>query len=499
MNLTVQDVHKAFGENEVLKGVDLAVHSGEVVALVGENGAGKSTLTRVISGVYRPDAGNVLLDDEPVTFRGPQDAINKGIQVIYQEFRQNLFPHLSVAENLYVREETNRFGRLLVSKRKMAADAQAEMDAMGISVDSQTPVGELGIAEQQMVEVARAISHDLNLLILDEPTAALDDRESERLFSHVRRLRADGVGVIYITHRLDEVFTLADRIVVLRDGSVALTGEVTDLTPDRVVAAMVGRTMKDFYPKEQNVQNGRPALSVAGLSSAGAFRDVTFSVQPGEVLGLGGVLGSGRGDLLRALFGLVPIDEGSVAVTGQTIRPRSPAASIRAGIAYLTPERGTDGLCPQRSVAENISMAALRKYTSRFGFVRAGRERAAVAKIMAELQVRATSARMPVDALSGGNQQKALFGKWVLTSPSVLLMEEPTRGVDVGAKTEIYRIINKLTAEGVAVVLVSSDLPELVAMSDRVLVMRSGELVTELTGDHINQQDILEHALEVVS
>lgn len=499
MKLSVHGVRKAFADNEVLKGVDLAINGGEVVALVGENGAGKSTLTRVISGVHRPDSGRVEVDGEAVTFRHPQDAMARGIQVIYQEFRHNLFPHLSVAENLFVKEDGRRFGRVLVSRKEMARAASAAMADLGMDLDPHQRVGRLGVAEQQMVEIAKAMGHDLKVLVLDEPTAALDDRESEALFTQVRRLREDGVGVVYISHRLDEVFALADRVVVLRDGVVALSGRTGDLTRDQVVAAMVGRTVDDFYPKAANARPDGAALELDGLTCAGEFADVSLSVRPGEVVGLGGVLGSGRGSLLRALFGLERLDAGTIRVNGEAVRPGSPAAAIRAGIAYLTPERGTDGLCAQRSVAENISLAALGAHTSRWGFVRRAAERRAVRETMTGLKVRAASPDIAVGSLSGGNQQKALFGKWVMTRPTVLLMEEPTRGVDVGAKTEIYRIINELTADGVAVLMVSSDLPELVAMSDRVLVMRAGRLAAELTGERITQQAVLEHALEVVS
>jgi ABC-type sugar transport system ATPase subunit len=422
----------------------------------------------------------------------------RGIQVIYQEFRHNLFPHLSVAENLYVRDEARAHGRFLVSKRRMLKDAAELMRTIGVTVQPSRAVRELSVAEQQMVEIAKAIGHNLELIVLDEPTAALDDRESEHLFTQVRRLRDAGVAVLYISHRLDEVFDLADRIVVLRDGQVALHSPTADTTQDKVVAAMVGRTVDDFYPKEANARQESPVLTVESLTCAGRFHDVSFEVRPGEVLGLAGVLGSGRGDVLRALFGLERTT-GTVAVGGNPVDVHSPARAIAAGIGYVVPDRGESGLCGQRSVAENITLAALPRMTSRSGFVKTASERTAVADVMSSLRVRAAGDRVPVGTLSGGNQQKALFGKWVLTEPRVLLMEEPTRGVDVGAKTEIYRIINDLTRQGVAVVIVSSDLPELVAMSDRVLVMRAGAVVAELAGEDVNQQNILTHSLEVAS
>jgi ABC-type sugar transport system ATPase subunit len=498
VDLRLSGVHKSFAENRVLRGVDLQVSGGEVVALVGENGAGKSTLTRIISGVYRPDEGVVVVDGEQVSFRDPQDAMTRGIQVIYQEFRQNLFPHLSVAENLFVREEGRRFGRLLVSKKRMAKEAAELLAAIGVQVDPRAEVGRLSVAEQQMVEIAKAIGHHLDLLILDEPTAALDDRESEQLFAQVRRLRQDGVAIVYISHRLDEVFALADRVVVLRDGMVALEGATSALTQDEVVAAMVGRTVADFYPKQANATS-RTVLSVRGLTRPGAFEDVDLDVRAGEVLGLGGVMGSGRTQLLRALFGTHRVNAGSVELDGSPVRITSPAVAIRNGIAYVTPDRQAEGLCTGRSVSENISLASLRTFSERLGIVRRRHESSRVVDVMGRLRVRASSPSVEVGTLSGGNQQKALFAKWVMTGPRVLLMEEPTRGVDVGAKTEIYRIINELTAEGVAIVLVSSDLPELVAMSDRVLVLRSGRIVAQLTGGRITQHAVLEHALEVVA
>jgi ABC-type sugar transport system ATPase subunit len=497
MKLEVLGIDKSFGTNAVLRGVDLTVASGEVVALVGENGAGKSTLTRIVSGVYQPDGGTITVDGAPVAFHRPQDAMSRGIRVIYQEFRHNLFPHLTVAENMFVREDGTTHGRLLVSKRAMADSARRILADIGVDIDPRAPVSQLGVAEQQMVEIAKAISHNVELLILDEPTAALDDRESEQLFAQVRRLRAAGTAIVYISHRLDEVFTLADRIVVLRDGRVALGSATRDTSSAAVVAAMVGRTVDDFYPKEDNRTDAPPVLRVSALTSPGLFADVSFDVRPGEVLGLAGVLGSGRGDVLRALFGLKPISHGDVRVSGKAVALRRPTDAIHAGVSYMVPDRGESGLCPQQSVAANISLAALPHLAHRFGLVNRTAERRTVRGLVKRLLIRTASVDLPVGALSGGNQQKVLFGKWLLTDPRVLLMEEPTRGVDVGAKAEIYRIMNDLTRAGVAIVIVSSDLPELVAMSDRVLVMRAGRVVHELSGTDINQENILTQALEV--
>lgn len=494
MRLELADVHKAFGDNLVLRGVGFAVKPGEVVALAGENGAGKSTLTRVISGAYQPDSGRVIIDGEPVAFRVPQDAMARGIEVIYQEFQQNLFPHLSVAENMFVLDRERRFGRARVAKRAMAAEAERALADIGVRVDVRRPVSALGVAERQMVEIAKAMTHEPALLILDEPTAALDDRESRRLFEQVRRLRDAGVSVIYISHRLDEIFELADRVVVLRDGRVTLDRPVPELTTSEVVTAMVGEEVDDFYPKDRNAGE-EIVLDVRGASGGADFADADLSVRAGEVLGVGGVVGCGRTELLRALFGLRPLTGGAVRVGGDPVDVRTPRAAIAAGIAYVSPDRQAEGLCQDLSVEANVSLASLARFTGPADVVRRRAERAETGTVMTDLRVRTASPAAPMGSLSGGNQQKALFAKWVMTRPRVLLMDEPTRGVDVGAKTEIYRIINQLTADGVAVVLVSSDLPELVAMSDRVVVMREGRLVAELAGDGLTEQSVLEHAL----
>ncbi|WP_433478622.1 sugar ABC transporter ATP-binding protein [Spirillospora sp. CA-142024] len=493
MRMQLVDVHKSFGENHVLRGVGLAVEPGEVVALCGENGAGKSTLTRVISGAHQPDGGMVLVDGRATVLKDPQAAMALGIEVIYQEFQQNLFPNLSVAENMHVLDREGRFGRLLVSRRRMAEAAASALKDLGLDIDVRRPVGELGVAGRQMVEIAKAMTHKPRLLILDEPTAALDERESERLFEQIRRLRKAGVTILYISHRLDEVFELSDRIVVLRDGRVTLDEPTGTLSPAQVVTAMVGDAVDDFYPKEHNTTD-RVVLRVRGASGGDAFHDVDLDVRAGEVLGIGGVVGCGRGELLRALFGLHPLTSGTVTVDGEPVRARGPRQAISGRIAYVTPDRSGEGLAMQQSVEANVSLPSLGRFT-RADVVLRGRERAETGKVMADLRVRAASPSIAAGSLSGGNQQKALFAKWVMAGPRVLLMDEPTRGVDVGAKTEIYRIINGLTADGVAVVLVSSDLPELVAMSDRVLVMREGRTVSELTGDDVNEQNILEHAL----
>ncbi|MEV0200402.1 sugar ABC transporter ATP-binding protein [Nonomuraea sp. NPDC050691] len=493
MHLQLADVRKSFGDNSVLRGVSFDVGPGEVVALVGENGAGKSTLTRVISGAHQPDSGRLLIDGTATVLKDPQAAMAQGIEVIYQEFQQNLFPHLSVAENMYVLDRERVFGRLFVSKQRMAAEARQALRRLGMEIDVHRQVSELSVAERQMLEIAKAMTHELRLIILDEPTAALDEQESEQLFAQVNRLREAGVSVIYISHRLDEVFALSDRIVVLRDGRVTLDVPTGELTPAKVVTAMVGDAVDDFYPKERNA--GDEVVLEVRAGSGARFHDIDLQVRAGEVVGIGGVVGCGRSDLLRALFGLQPLTGGSVLVGGSAVRVASVQDAIGSRIAYLSPDRQAEGLCMGQSLEANVSLASLRAFSAGGGVVRRAKERAATGAVISDLRVRAASPSIAVSSLSGGNQQKALFAKWVMTRPRVLLMDEPTRGVDVGAKTEIYRIINQLTADGVAVLLVSSDLPELVAMSDRVVVMREGRFVAELTGGDLDEQSILKHAL----
>lgn len=494
MRITLREIHKSFGHNEVLKGIDLTVHPGEILAVVGENGAGKSTLTRIISGAHRATRGTVEIDGSAVEFHKPQDAIKAGIQVIYQEFGQNLFPELTAAENLFAGDRSGRHGRVFIDRAQMVEDAGALLRDVGMSTDPRTLVRNLTVSEQQMLTIGKAIGENAKVLILDEPTAALDQGESEALFEQVRRLRDEGVAIVYISHRLAEVFDLADRLMVLRDGKVALETTPQASSERDVVTAMVGRSLGNFYPKERHGTE-RTVLELQGLGSSGHFVDVNLKVHAGEVVGVGGVQGCGKGELLRSLFGLTPISAGKVLLNGKTIVPTTPARAIHEGVSYITPDRQAEGLAPQQSISRNMSMSTFGEITTA-GFVRMGEQNARAERMRQSLNVRATGIHQEVGSLSGGNQQKVLFARWLIAEPQVLLMEEPTRGVDVGAKTEIYRIINEQAALGVAIVLVSSDLMEIVEMSDRVVVMRQGRIVANLTGTEQTQESVLNHALE---
>lgn len=495
MTITLSGVTKSFGPNRVLRGVDLTIEPGEIVSLVGENGAGKSTLTRIIAGAYQADGGELLLDGKVRKFATPQEAMAAGIQVIYQELKNNLFPQLDVASNIFAHDGTGEFGRIFVNKEKMHARAKELLSQVGIDVDTRLPVGKLSFGQQQLVQLARCLNHSVKLLILDEPTAALDDRESELLFAQVRKIQAAGVAVVYISHRLPEVFALSDRIVVMRDGKVSKTGAAKELTESEVVAAMVGGEVENFYPKEHHATD-QVRLDVQDLESADV-KGISFKVHAGEVLGIGGVMGSGKGEVLRALFGLEHAT-GTVHVDGKPLDLKSPHHSISAGIAYLTPDRQAEGLALEQPISHNESLTTLSAVT-RNGIVKLKHERDRCQDISTRLNIKCNSIDDSVGTLSGGNQQKVLLARCLLSNPAILLMEEPTRGVDVGAKAEIYAIINDIAAQGVAVVLVSSDLPELVEMSDRVLVMREGSINAELSSDAMTQQSVLEHAMETVS
>ncbi|WIY83491.1 sugar ABC transporter ATP-binding protein [Propionimicrobium sp. PCR01-08-3] len=490
--LAVTDVTKSFGPVDVLQGVTFQTGRGEVLAIVGENGAGKSTLIKIISGAYKDFGGSINLDGHPVSFNAPSQAIQAGIQVIYQEFANNLFPQMSVAENLFMLDSQKEFGSAWVDKAAMNRAAQEILSTLGISLEPSATVGKLPPASQQMLAIAKASREGAKLLILDEPTAALDDQEVQQLFAQVRRLRDQGVGVIYITHRLNELFALCDRVLVLRNGEVELESRVDSISEAEVVSAMVGRPLDDLYPRREKAPTDL-VLRVKNLSGA-TFTDISFELHRGEVLGIGGPLGCGKGDLLRSLFGLLPRRRGDVWLSGEPFPSSSPRDSISRGLSYLAPDRGYEGLCLQQPVSHNISLASLRRF-SQAGFVKRGDERMEIARLINAMRIRAAGPEAEVGTLSGGNQQKVMFGKWILTAPTVLLMEEPTRGVDVGSKADIYRIINDMAASGVAVVLVSSDLPELVEMSDRVFVMREGATVAELQGDGLTQEAVLSHSL----
>jgi rhamnose transport system ATP-binding protein len=466
--LAMRGISKRFGGTLALDGVSLDLHPGEVHALVGENGAGKSTLIKIMTGVHPPDGGDVLVDGEPTTLHSAADAQARGIAAIFQE--PLIFPDLSVAENIFIGHREQ--GRV-VRWRRMCSDAAEILARLDVHVDPRMPASGLPVAAQQAVEIAKAISLDVRVLIMDEPTAALSAHEVERLFRQVRRLRDAGVAVLFISHRLDEVFELADRISVFRDGRHVATHARGAVTRPELIAEMVGREVSDFYGRHDH-RAGDVVLRVRDLARTGAFSGVSFDVRRGEVLGLAGLVGAGRTDVALALFGVAPAEAGTVELDGEPVELGSPRQALERGIAYLSEDRRHVGLSLPQSVTANITLPSLRRYASRLGLVDRRAERVAADGFRERLRIRTPGLNQPVGLLSGGNQQKTMLAKWLNTEPRVLILDEPTRGIDVGAKADVHAIVDELARAGLAVILISSDLPEVLAMSDRVLVMREG-------------------------
>ncbi|MEV8523617.1 sugar ABC transporter ATP-binding protein [Streptomyces sp. NPDC052000] len=482
--LRVEGIRKSFPGVVALDGVDFDLRRGEVHVLLGENGAGKSTLIKVLSGAHRPDGGRILAAGREVRIHGAQDAERLGIATIHQEF--NLVPELTVAENIFLGRQPRRFG--MIDRRRMEADAQALLQRVGLDVSPRAKVRELGIARLQMVEIAKALSLDARVLIMDEPTAVLTSEEVDKLFRIVRDLRDDGVGTVFITHHLEEIAALGDRVTVLRDGRSV--GQVPAATPeDELVRLMVGRSIEQQYPRERP-DPGRPLLSVRGLTRHGVFHDVSFEVRAGEVVGLAGLVGAGRTEVARAVFGADPYDAGTVDVRGESVARGDVNAAMGAGVGLVPEDRKGQGLVLDASVQENLGLVTLRSAT-RAGLVDLKGQRADATRVAGQLGVRMAGLDQRVRTLSGGNQQKVVIGKWLLADTQVLILDEPTRGIDVGAKVEIYQLINELTASGRAVLMISSDLPEVLGMSDRVLVMAQGRIVGELPARVATQDAVM--------
>ena len=490
--LQLSNVSKSFGPVNVIKDVSLSVRRGQVQALLGENGAGKSTLIKMIAGVHAPDSGKILIDGAEVTIASTNDSEAHGIATIHQEL--NLVPTLSVAENIMLGRTPKRFG--LVNYKHLNAQAQAALNLIGLDVPLKQKVGELGIAKQQLIEIAKALSMNARILILDEPTAALTGKEVDALFAILDELKAKGVAMVFISHHLDELARIADTISILRDGEfVAEVPASTD--EDTLVQHMVGRAIEDQYPRGVIPETGAPLLEVNSLSSSGNFHDVSFTVHAGEVVGLAGLVGAGRTEVVRAIAGADKYDSGQVLVSGKKLKAGDIQGAIRAGVGHIPEDRKGQALVLDGTVNENLGYATLGA-TAKAGLAdRSGQKRRAQ-EVAEKLRIRMANIDQPIRNLSGGNQQKAVFGRWVLAQSNVLLLDEPTRGVDVGAKVEIYNIINEITANGGAVLMVSSDLPEVLGMSDRILVMSGGQLAGELP-KNTTQDEIMALAVSNLS
>jgi len=484
--LALEGVSKSFGAVRALRDVSLRLYAGEAHALAGENGAGKSTLIKTLAGVHRPDTGTVLIDGEPVVLHGPADARDAGVAVIYQE--PTLFPDLSVAENIYVGRQPRRsLGR--VDHRAVREAAAALFARLGVDLDPDRPARGLSIADQQLVEIAKALSFDARVLIMDEPTAALTGSEVARLFGVVRALREAGAAVLFISHRLEEVFALCQRVTTLRDGAWIATEPVDGLTEDDLVRRMVGRDLDELYPKQQ-AQLGEVALSVRRLTREGVFTDVSFEVRHGEIVALAGLVGAGRSEVARAVFGVDRWDAGEVEVDGRRLRPGAPSLAMAAGLALVPEDRRAQGLVMDMSIDRNINLTGLRA-TSRAGLMNRAAERSRAVDWAVRLQVKFSRLADLVGTLSGGNQQKVVLAKWLSTNPRVLVVDEPTRGIDVGTKAEVHRLLSQLAADGLAVLMISSDLPEVLGMADRVLVMHEGRLTAEIARADATEESVM--------
>jgi rhamnose transport system ATP-binding protein len=485
----LRDATKSYGAVRALRDGNLALRPGEVRALVGENGAGKSTLVKVLGGVVRRDGGEMLVDGELVDFHSPHDARDAGIAVIYQE--PTLFPDLSIAENVVMGyHPVGSFKR--IDRRAMHAQVQGLLDRLGVRLESDRPVRGLSIADQQIVEIAKALSFDARMLIMDEPTAALSGPEVERLFSVVRNLREHRAAVLFISHRLEEVFAICDTATVMRDGAVVHDAEIASMTPDDMVKRMVGRELGALFPK-QDAAIGEAVLKVHRLTREGVFFDISFDVRAGEIVALAGLVGAGRSEVARAIFGIDKPDVGHVEVDGRRLPPARPLAAMRAGIGFVPEDRRQQGLVMDLSIARNATMTRTGSL-SRMGLIRGVAENRLAREWATRLQLKFHRLDDPAGFLSGGNQQKVVLAKWLATEPKVLILDEPTRGIDVGTKAEVHRLMSELAGRGLAVLMISSELPEVLGMADRVLVMHEGRLTGELTRDEADEESVIRAA-----
>jgi rhamnose transport system ATP-binding protein len=487
--LELSGVTKAFGPVVALRSGSLAVHGGSIHALVGENGAGKSTLVKVVAGVYRRDGGTLLLDGQDVDFGSTAESKAAGVAVIYQE--PTLFPDLSVTENIFMGRQLLGAGRR-IDRRAMYAEAARLFAGLGVNIDPRRPALGLSIADQQIIEIAKAISLDARVLIMDEPTAALSGVEVERLFAVARRLRDEGRALVFISHRFDEVFELCDTVTVMRDGSYVDTLPVADTDVDQIVAFMVGREVGDLFPKTP-ANIGAPVLEVRDLSSRGVFHDISFDVRSGEIVGLAGLVGAGRSEIARAVFGVDGYETGTVTLNGRRVPQRNPRAAIKAGMAFIPEDRRRQGLVIDASVASNVA-GVIRSSLTRAGLLTQAVENRAAAPWAARLEVKTNALDMNAATMSGGNQQKVVIAKWLATNPTLLIIDEPTRGIDVGTKAEVHRLLSELAGQGLAILMISSELPEVLGMADRVLVVCEGHLTADIPQDEATPENVMRAA-----
>lgn len=489
IKMRVSGVEKSFPSVKALDNIEFSVRKGTVHALCGENGAGKSTLMKIIMGLYQADKGQIYIDEKPVTIKNPIQARELGISMIAQEL--NYVPELSVAENLFLgRLPVNKFGK--VNWKKVKADATQFLKDENLPYHPDQKLKELTVSDIQMLEIIKAITNNAEIVIMDEPTSSISEKEVKQLFDKIAELKAKGVSIIYISHKMDEVFQIADDITVLRDGTVVSTDRAEDLDLDTVISRMVGRPLSNVYPKE-DVKIGDVALEVKDFSQEGIFEDINFYARKGEIVGFSGLVGAGRTETMRAVFGLDPHEKGQVLINGKEVKIKSPQDSIKQKLVMLSESRREDGIIPVRSVAENATLASLEKYIYG-GYTHRAKEQKDVTSMFKKMNVKTPSLEAEIGKLSGGNQQKVLLTRWMLCNPDVMILDEPTRGIDVGAKFEIYKLMTEIVKEDKAVIMVSSELPELLGMCDRIYVMCQGRISGCISREEFSQEIIMKHA-----
>ncbi|HFQ8225795.1 TPA: sugar ABC transporter ATP-binding protein [Citrobacter amalonaticus] len=490
--LQMNHITKRFPGVLALSNVNFTLRKGEVHALLGENGAGKSTLMKILSGVYQPDEGDIIFEGRPVSFSDPLSAQNAGITIIHQEF--NLFPELTVEENIFIGREFCKNNRWRLDEKQQRQAASEILQKLNLNISPETLVADLTVAQQQMVEIAKAISVNAKILIMDEPTAALTETEIESLFQVTRLLKAQGTGIVYISHRLEELALIADRATVMRDGQYIDTVDYENVKISDLIAMMVGRELGNIYPRREARAHQEPVLEVSGLTRKGVLNNIDFTLNRGEILGFAGLMGAGRTELARAIFGADPIDSGTITLNGKVIVIKSISDAIAQGISYLTEDRKKEGLALNLSVERNIMLGNYPEYADRFGNVDSKRCQQTSEEQVRALRIKTPHLEQAALNLSGGNQQKIIIARWVCKDTDVLIFDEPTRGIDVGAKLEIYELMNRLVAKGKSIIMISSELPEVLGMCDRILVMRSGRITGELTADNATQEKIMQYA-----
>ena len=487
--IQMSGISKSFSGNQVLNDVSFELANGEIHALMGENGAGKSTLMKILSGIHHKDSGHIRVDGEEHTFKTIKDSERCGIHVIHQEL--NILPDLSVAENLFLGKELT-YGFGIMKRAEMRRQAHDLLCKLGLDIDPKTRAGDLSVGKQQLVEIAKAIASDAKYIVMDEPTAALTDREIQTLFETVRELKNKGISFVYISHRMEEIFAICDRITILRDGQYAGVRDIPKTSFDEIVAMMVGRELGERFPERQHCI-GDTKLSVDNLCANHVFENVSFELRKGEVLVLAGLMGAGRTEVAQTLFGARKANSGSITIDGQAVKIHNPIQAMQHKIGFVTEDRKTEGLLLDFSIQDNIMLTNFDK-TCRMGITQPTSENQFVQKFIDQLAIRTTNAHLPVKSLSGGNQQKVVLAKWLGTEPDILILDEPTRGVDIGAKKEIYTIINQLAEAGVAILMISSELPEVIGMADRVLVMHEGRITGEVNKSNMTQENIMHYA-----